>query len=408
MKELLSMKKSSLKNKNSLNQNLKIIKKLKDYEDKEKVALLLNEFNKKQEEDYFLTQKNIKFGNITTNIQKGIPFTLNLLSPRKNNFQNQRRQFVLTENSNNSYSNVPNHIKRSTSLSSRKVTRLITNIDTSNNLKKIVIDNIELKKHFNDIRKRINNYNSKKHNKMLQTEVPLKIRKNLFKQEKLFTKIMKEQINKEKNEENIKRKINRDNINDLLINRSSEYNKKSLEYTILDKNLKKENKYRNNYWNITLRNNSCGGKFEKLGYYNVGNKFEPLYTFFNLNRNIEYFTNPMKVKTDDGKQSFYKKNISINLDDNLYNSKTRQNLKYLNHIKNLEINGKNLLDLEEEREKKIKGNKILHKNEYLEHLYNKKFNKTKFSDGIYEDEIYAKNYNELDFMKNKNLNLKLY
>ena len=330
------------------------------------------------------------------------------MSPRKNNFQNQRRQLMLTENSNNSYSNVPGHIKRSTSLSSRKVTRLITNVDTSNNLKKIVIDNIELKKHFNDIRQRINNYNSKKHNKMLKTEVPLKIRKNLFKQEKLFTKIMKEQINKEKNEENIKRKINRDNINDLLINRSSEYNKKSLEYTILDKNLKKENKYRNNYWNITLRNNSCGGKFEKLGYYNVGNKFEPLYTFFNLNRNIEYFTNPMKVKTDDGKQSFYKKNISINLDDNLYNSKTRQNLKYLNHIKNLEINGKNLLDFEEEREKKIKGNKILHKNEYLEHLYNKKFNKTKFSDGIYEDEIYAKNYNELDFMKNKNLNLKLY
>jgi hypothetical protein len=78
----------------------------------------------------------------------------------------------------------------------------------------------------------------------------------------------------------------------------------------------------------------------------------------------------------------------------------------LKNLKYLEINGENLLDFEESREKKIKGNKILHKNEYLEYLYNKKLNKAKTFEPLYEDKIFAKNYNKLDFMKNSNLNSK--
>lgn len=58
------------------------------------------------------------------------------------------------------------------------------------------------------------------------------------------------------------------------------------------------------------------------------------------------------------------------------------------------------------QEKKIKGNKILHKNEYLEYLYNKKLNKAKTFEPLYEEKIFAKNYNKLDFMKNSNLNSK--
>ena len=80
----------------------------------------------------------------------------------------------------------------------------------------------------------------------------------------------------------------------------------------------------------------------------------------------------------------------------------------MNNLKNLEINGKNLLDFEEERERKIKGNKVLYKNEYLEYLFNKKTNKGKAVEGLYEDKLYANNYNMLDFMKNKNLNNKCY
>ena len=115
---------------------------------------------------------------------------------------------------------------------------------------------------------------------------------------------------------------------------------------------------------------------------------------------------PKKNQTDDGKKGLHKKNLSLNIDDNLYSLKTRKNLKFLDHLRTLEIDGKNLLNLEEAREKKIKGNKILYKNEYLEYLYNKKINKLKFSDGVYDDQIFAKNYTKIDFMKNINLNLK--
>ena len=407
MKDFSNLRKSNQNNQNLLYKNLNIIRKLKDYEDKEKIALLLNEYNKKQETDYFLTQNNIKIGKIHSEIQKTNPFTYNLLSPKKNNFQNQRRQVVLSDSSYNSYSNILNNYKRSMTNSSRKVTRLISNIDSSNNSKKNVINKVDLKKHFNNIRQRIHEYNSKNKNKRKNdTEIPFNIRNNLYKQELLFKKIKKEKQLKKISEENIKTKSKKNNIKDLLINKSSKYNQKNLEFSILDKNMNTENKYRTNFWNITLRNNSHYGKFEKLGYFNVGNKFEPTYTYFNMNKNLEFFMTPKKNQTDDGKKVLHKKNLSLNIDDNLYSLKTRKNLKFLEHLRTLEVDGKNLLNLEEAREKKIKGNKILYKNEYLEYLYNKKINKLKFSDGVYDDKIFAKNYTKIDFMKNINLNLK--
>ena len=392
---------------NHLYKNISLIKKLEDYADKEKVEFLLSEYNKKQKKEYFLTQKNIKLGKIYTDTKKtSNPLTF-LSSPKKSPHQSQRRQNFLSENSIGSYSNAMNLYKRSGSLSSRKLNRLITNIETSNALKKNVIDNIELKRHFNDIRQRINDIRyQKRHRKKIFVEIPINIRNSLYKQEKIFKKIKKEKNNLKINEKNIKQRTKIVDSNDLLINKSSNYNLKNLEISILDKNLNNENKYNNNLWNISLRNKKQNGKYENLGYLNVGNKYEPRYTFFNMNRNIEYFSLPEKSKTENIKNNLNKKNISINIDDNLYKLKTRQNLHFLKNLKYLEINGENLLDFEESREKKIKGNKILHKNEYLEYLYNKKLNKAKTFEPLYEDKIFAKNYNKLDFMKNSNLNSK--
>ena len=389
--------------------NLNIIRKLKDYADKEKVTLLLDEYNKKQEEDYFLTQKNIKIGRINTDIKNSNPLTYCQSPQKKNNFMNQRKQYLLNDNSFNSSSNAYSNFKRSYSISSRKVSRLTSNIETASVSKKNIIDNSELKRHFHNIRQRINDYKTKKnHRKKLDIEVPLRIKQSLYKQEKIFKKIKREKTRNKKNEENIKIKTKKINIKDLLIYKSSYYDQKSLEDSILYKNLNKENKYRNNLWNITLRNTSQNGKYEKLGYLNVGNQYNPKYTFFNMNKNLEYFTNPNKNDNEYDRKGKYKRNLSLDIDDSLYNIKTRQNLHFLNNLKNLEINGKNLLDFEEERERKIKGNKILYKNEYLEYLFNKKTNKGKAVEGLYEDKLYANNYNMLDFMKNKNLNNKCY
>ena len=389
--------------------NLNIIRKLKDYADKEKVTLLLDEYNKKQEEDYFLTQKNIKIGRINTDIKNSNPLTYCQSPQKKNNFMNQRKQYLLNDNSFNSSSNAYSNFKRSYSISSRKVSRLTSNIETASVSKKNIIDNSDLKRHFHNIRQRINDYKTKKnHRKKLDIEVPLRIKQSLFKQEKFFKKIKREKTRNKKNEENIKIKTKKINIKDLLIYKSSYYDQKSLEDSILYKNLNKENKYRNNLWNITLRNTSQNGKYEKLGYLNVGNQYNPKYTFFNMNKNLEYFTNPNKNDNEYDRKGKYKRNLSLDIDDSLYNIKTRQNLHFLNNLKNLEINGKNLLDFEEERERKIKGNKVLYKNEYLEYLFNKKTNKGKAVEGLYEDKLYANNYNMLDFMKNKNLNNKCY
>ena len=389
--------------------NLNIIRKLKDYADKEKVTLLLDEYNKKQEEDYFLTQKNIKIGRINTDIKNSNPFTYCQSPPKKNNFMNQRKQYLMNDNSFNSSSNAYSNFKRSYSISSRKVSRLTSNIETASVSKKNIIDNSDLKRHFHNIRQRINDYKTKKnHRKKLDIEVPLRIKQSLYKQEKFFKKIKREKTRNKKNEENIKIKTKKINIKDLLIYKSSYYDQKSLEDSILYKNLNKENKYRNNLWNITLRNTSQNGKYEKLGYLNVGNQYNPKYTFFNMNKNLEYFTNPNKNDNEYDRKGKYKRNLSLDIDDSLYNIKTRQNLHFLNNLKNLEINGKNLLDFEEERERKIKGNKVLYKNEYLEYLFNKKTNKGKAVEGLYEDKLYANNYNMLDFMKNKNLNNKCY
>ena len=392
---------------NHLYKNISLIKKLEDYADKDKVEFLLSEYNKKQEKEYFLTQKNIKLGKIYTDTKKTSNPLTYLSSPKKSPHQSQRRQNFLSENSYGSYSNAMNLYKRSGSLSSRKLNRLITNIETSNALKKNVIDNIELKRHFNDIRQRINDIRyQKRYRKKIFVEIPINIRNSLYKQEKIFKKIKKEKNNLKINEKNIKQRTKIVDSNDLLINKSSNYNLKNLEISILDKNLNNENKYNNNLWNISLRNKKQNGKYENLGYLNVGNKYEPRYTFFNMNRNIEYFSLPEKSKTENIKNNLNKKNISINIDDNLYKLKTRQNLHFLKNLKYLRINGENLLDFEESREKKIKGNKILHKNEYLEYLYNKKLNKAKTFEPLYEDKIFAKNYNKLDFMKNSNLNSK--
>ena len=392
---------------NHLYKNISLIKKLEDYADKEKVEFLLSEYNKKQEKEYFLTQKNIKLGKIYTDTKKTSNPLTYLSSPKKSPHQSQRRQNFLSENSYGSYSNAMNLYKRSGSLSSRKLNRLITNIETSNALKKNVIDNIELKRHFNDIRHRINDIRyQKRYRKKIFVEIPINIRNSLYKQEKIFKKMKKEKNNLKINEKNIKQRTKIVDSNDLLINKSSNYNLKNLEISILDKNLNNENKYNNNLWNISLRNKKQNGKYENLGYLNVGNKYEPRYTFFNMNRNIEYFSLPEKSKTENIKNNLNKKNISINIDDNLYKLKTRQNLHFLKNLKYLRINGENLLDFEESREKKIKGNKILHKNEYLEYLYNKKLNKAKTFEPLYEEKIFAKNYNKLDFMKNSNLNSK--
>ena len=394
--------------KNKEIKKLNIIKKLKEYEEQEKITNLLQEFNKKQEDDYFLTQNNIKIGKF---------------SPEKKNFYDNNNNLI-------PYSYVgPSSLfntsisKKAPNIRTNSILKYKSNASSSKNKeslhinKNIIIDNKYLKNHFNEIRKRISEIKLQKSEKnRLLFEVPFGVRRSLINQENNFIKIMREKKMEKKLQEKIRGKCNKKDINELLINKNQFFDKKNQNYTIIDKNITLENRYRDNLWNITLRNLPINGKYEKVGYLNVGNNYHPMYTLFNMNKTIEYFSNPRyeRNKTEDNKNN----RVLSNLKEDFYNLKVKNNLNVLNLIKSLEINGKNLLDLEDKRESEIKGKKIIYKKEDLDSMYLRHNEKSKNGkengdimtkaslDRIYQGKTFAQNYKKIDFYKNANLTSK--
>ena len=387
---------------------LNIIKKLKEYEEQTKITNLLQEFNKKQENDYFLTQNNIKIGKF---------------SPEKKNFYDSNNNLI-------PYSYVgPSSLfntsisKKAANIKTNSLLKYKSNASSSKNKeslhinKNIIIDNKYLKNHFNEIRKRISEIKLQKTEKnKLLLEVPFGIRQSLINQENNFIKLMKEKKLEKKLQEKIRGKCNKKDINELLINKNQFFDQKNQNYTIIDKNITLENRYRDNLWNITLRNLPVNGKYEKVGYLNVGNNYHPMYTLFNMNKTIEYFSNPRyeRNKTEDNKNN----KILSNIKEDFYNLKLKNNLNVLNLIKRLEINGRNLLDLEDKRESEIKGKKIIYKKQDLDSMYLRQNEKNKNGkeigdimtktslDKIYQRKTFAQNYKKIDFYKNANLTSK--
>ena len=385
---------------------LNIIHKLKEYQEHAKVTQLLKDFTKKQEIDYFLTQNNIKFGK---------------MNPKSKKNEQNIIQYPIGFYSSNS--------KKPTSLHTNSLLKYKSNVSTSSGRiknkdlnsinKNIIIDNKYLKNFFNDIRKRISEEKQKKEDKYkLLLEVPYGVRKSLINQENIFMKSLKNQQLEKNLQEKIKNKCKKNNINELLINKSKNFDKKYQNYTIIEKNISEENRYRDNLWNITLRNLPIQGKYETIGYLNVGNNFQPKYTFFNLNKTIEYFNNPRHQRNKSEEKKNSKLFSSLNEDN--YNVKIKSNLNFLNNLKTLELTGRNLLDVEDKRESEIKGKKIIYKKHDLDKvLYrkrsiandinntdgNQRYGKTS-TDKIYEEQCFAKNYKIIDFYKNANLTSK--
>ena len=389
---------------------LNIIKKLKECKEHDKIAALIKEFKKKQESDYFLTQSNIKIGKITPYNKKDNRSPIlnigrsSILSSHSSKIKQTFRQNSLMR------------FKYSNSLSSSKLDK--KNKESLHINKNNIIDNKSLKNYFNDIRQRIKEDKSKNEdrNKLL-IDLPYGVRKSLLYQENIFKKIMKEKKFKKIMEEKIKKKCKKQTLSDLLINKSNKFDKINQEYSIIEKNMTNEYRYKGNLWNITLRNFSVNGKYEYTGYLNVGNKYRPMYTLFNINKNIEYFNNP-KTERNNTEES-KKRSIKLlkNINENNYNLKMKQNLQMLNNISNIEINGKNLLDVEDKRESEIKGKKILYNKQDLDYLafkhksgIEKEINNEKemkyILDDIYEEKYYARNYKKNDFFKNANITSK--
>ena len=394
---------------------INIIKKLKEYKDQNKIIPFLQEYNKKQESDYFMTPNNIKIGRINPIKQKFYDKNNNLIPysfvgpPHIFNSSNNNKRFsVIRQNSmmKNKYNNSlsTSRFEKSKNKESLKINKNHT------------IDNKSLKNYYNEIRQRIAEDKKKNEDRYkLLIQVPFGIRKSLINQENIFSKIMREKRLKKIMQEKIIKKCNKESISDLLINKSIKFDEKYQKYSIIEKNITCDNKYRDNLWNITLRNPKINGKYEKVGYINIGDNFRPTYTFFNLNQNIEYFNNPRyeRNKTEEKKNN----KLYSDLNENKYNLKVKNNLNLLNSLENLEIKGKNLLNIEDNRESEIKGKKIFYNKHDLDILEMKQKDKSRNDrefnimarftlDDIYEDKTFAKNYKKNDFYKNANLTSK--
>lgn len=418
MKEVNIKKQSNLSSKKSkpnILLQLNVIKNLKDHKDRDIIESLLENYKNEEKVNYFHTQNNISVGKIITNKDRKVLFDKNSkLNPYSYvgfNLHNYTRKQTLRQSK----------MKSNISLSSSRIEKQkLSHKDLLNVNNHHTIDNKSLKNYYNEIRQRISEEkNSQKDRYKLLTEVPFPIRKSLINQENIFRKIMKEKKIKNAIQEKLVKKSNKENNSDLLINKSENFDKKNQKLSIIDKNLTIENKYRDNLWNITLRNLPNNGKYEKIGYTNIGNNYEPRYTFFNINKTIEYFNNP---RYDRNKNQIYNKyknknDFYSNLKEDNYNLKTRQKLKFLEKMKDLEINGKNLLDVEDKRETEKRGKKIFYKKEDLDYLIFKQSEKSKSNidkekemklilDNIYEEKTYYRNYKINDFFKNTNLTSK--
>jgi hypothetical protein len=398
---------------------INIILNLKNHKEKDRIKKIITEFTKKQKKDYFLKQNNIFIGKI--NLRKTFFDKNNKLIPYS--FVGPASQF-----SQISKSKQNNKQKNFNSLSTSRIEKQRNTKDLTNGNNTQIIDNIVLKSYFDEIRKKISTDSEKKRdrNKLLN-KVPSSVKKRLICQENIFRRNNQQKKIEKLIEERLKKRTKRHNLSDLLMNRSKDYNSKNQEITIMEKCITNGNKFKNNMWNITLRNPRINGKYEEVGYLNIRDKYDPLYTLFNINSNISFFNKPILTpnkriklhnKNNERKINEYSNKKIASFNGDIYDLKTKHNLKILDSIKNLEVSGKSLLDVEEKRESKIKGKKILYNRQEFELMHFKQRLKAKNKkyksdiempiniNDIYKDKIFAINYHEKDIFKNANLTSK--
>ena len=394
------------RNKSHKLKKINVIKKLKDYKNCDEILLLLKEFKKKQESDYFLTNNSIKIGKINAFNQKfegksKYSFVGYPNSPK-------RKQSILHQNS-FQYKYI-----KSKSISTSKIERFKSQ-NALHISKNNTIDSKSLKSLYNEARQRINDEKNKKEDRhKLLIELPDTVRKSLIYQENIFKKLMREKKIKKTMQEKIKKKCNKKAISELLINKSRNFDRKNEELSIIENNKINSYKYKENLWNITLRNSPINGKYETMGYFNIGNKYQPMYAIFELNKNSEIFNNPEYEKNKTEKNRTRNNKLFSTLSENNYNVGLKKKLHFLNNIKNLEIKGENLLDFEDKRENDNKSKKIIYNKQDLDYLIFKNKDRSKNEkeftnereikstlDEIYEEKYFARNYTTNDFLKER-------
>ena len=373
--------------------HLSFIKRLKDHPSREKIKSILQKFNKNEEKDYFRIDANI----ILNHRPRGPKYDKNnIIIPYS--FVGPSTLFNEVRVKKNYSSNKYSRMDSLTSLSSsshfsRTLSKKIPKkLDIEGKQPQIhYLNNNSLTNIYKEIKNRIKKerLNKTSYKKTYLGKIPRFIRKNISDQEKILTKHLLFNKERERFSKTLLKKSGKEKKQELLINNSDDYIVKNQLIIFKDKTQNIDKKYNSNLWTITLRNPDKNGEYELLGYQNVGSLTEPKYTLFNMNKVTE-FSVPPRCK-------------SIN-----NNSKTFKNIM---NSGNLEIKGENLLDFEAKKELGFKGKKIYYKPNELDYLKFKEKNKLSVinqEDKLinFGDKVYAENFNEKDYCEDQPLNIK--
>lgn len=387
---------------------INIVHSLKDIKEKEKIKELINIYNSKHTDNYFYTEPNIILGKqpkgpILNNKSLLKPYSFvgpsDLFQIKKSNYSKQMSKnnniIIKTEssksiNSKNS-DNSGKVIRNFTRKFSRKATNINnikSNINIVNKIYKL-IDDKSLQTMYGKIKDRIDKNNKKTISNSVQRRKrgysifyknknsSNSLKNYLHFQEEVLTNQML--IDKTRNDVQIflSNKIHRNKEN-LLMNTADDIFMKMLKIKQKEKNMTISDKFRENSWNVTLRNEAKNENFDNVGFENIGNKYDPMYTLFSLKSEPEFFNKPfhskLRIKT---KQFINKENNGKNLD--------------------LEVKGKNLLEVEAKREIGFKGKKLLYKDGEADLLFYKKQNHlstipAEVKKSIFSEKVFVKDY----------------
>ena len=412
------------KNKNNV-KTVNYIRKLHDYktEEREKIKQLLNDYKEQEKSNYFLFQKNISHGKIKTSTTKSFFDKNNNLIPYS--FVGPASLYQIINNKRHSirYLAKKGNLDKSPISFSRSEKKLIEENKKGKNSNFKFIDNKGLHNYYESIRKRI--LIKKNKNKDSIKKIPNSLKKSLEKQENVFRNTSKYSKFMKKIGEKVKNITKKKKLDELLMNENNFVEKKQ-ELNIIEKNLTDPNKYNKNFWTITLRNTPKNGEYESNGYINTGTKYQPLYSIFKMDNNIEYVRSPYlmenkKQKINNNKKAMKTPKLNKTFSKFIYLSKIKQNLKKFDSIKTLGIKGKNLLDFEDERETSTNSKKIMYNLKYIDYIImcKKKDEETETNFGnlndkeikfnfkeIYDDRTFAEDFHKTDYFKNINITTK--
>lgn len=407
----------------------KLIKKLNEHSEEKKIKTFLDTLNlshSESKEDYFINPDFISYGKISPKTTSK-PFTIitqsNVTSsgPRKN----QRTNFRTYSNS---VDYLSNNILEFNKNNNKRQDKKDQNKNFHLNIKEI--DNKDLMKLYDKIKKRINDPKTKaEEEKKFLKNLPKPICTSLQEQQSVFEKTqqnekylssIKEKIllnNRKKimtmknNPKKLKITTKCESMKNFLINNSRNYQNRIHELGIVDKNVNNEVRHGTNLWKITLRNRVINGKFEEKGFFKLGGiDKDPLYTIFNVSPNMEFINLP-KANESLSPTDIKKHNrVLFSFDENRHSIKTKQDLQRFNNIYGLEVKGKNLINLEEEKERQSNSKKVLLSRKNLEESNYKREAKIKKDqcnfEKLFDNRTFAENFNRRDYFKNIYLHTK--